>query len=488
MAGYKRNKMKVALISSEMEPFAKTGGLADVAGSLGKYLSANGLQTILIMPFYSSINTQEYNFRAVEEAQECEVWFGKKLYHYSVFTTTLPASNATVYFIHSPELYNRWSLYTNDEDEHLRFAMLSRASLELMQRIRWSPNIIHLNDWQTGLVPLYLKTAFQWDNLFSHTKTVFTIHNIGYQGVFPADIMNDLNLTEYSNFFDAAELYEGKINFLRTGLTYADKLTTVSETYAQEIQGAYFGEGLDGLLNYRKDDLVGILNGVDYEEWNPETDRLIPYHYSIDNLKGKQKNKQALISRLSLNCPLNVPVIGMVSRLTEQKGLDLLRDSIEPILNKYDIRFIVLGSGDYKYEHYLYFLQLRYPEKVVFFKGYHYELSHLIEAGADMFLMPSRYEPCGLNQIYSLKYGTAPIVRKTGGLADTVALYNWEKQTGNGFVFEHYTPDALYWALEFAITTYAHPKSWQKIMKTGMRKNFSWEKQIQKYISLYLQL
>ncbi len=479
---------RICFVSSEVTPFAKTGGLADVSGALGKYLSNAGHDVRIIMPLYSAMDTKKFNIQQVDFAQNLKIWFGDIEVVYSIYSTKLPNSRANVYFIHSPHYYNRWSLYTNDQDEYLRFAILNRVAIELCQLIEWAPDIFHCNDWQTGLIPVYLKTLYGWDKLFRKTKTVMTIHNIGYQGNFNADIINKLGLERYHNWFDANELYQGRINYLRTGVLHADKITTVSETYAKEILTDFYGEGLQNTLLARKSDLIGILNGVDYEEWNPETDKIIPYNYSTKDLSGKTKNKKKLLSQLGLSYSAKVPVIGMITRLADQKGIKLFKGTMEKILTKFDIRFVVLGSGEHSYEQYLYYLQQSFKDKVIFYLGYNFELSHLIEAGSDMFIMPSKYEPCGLNQIYSLKYGTVPIVRKTGGLADTVDFYNWETQEGTGFVFDYYNSESLYWAIQHAIQTFTDKSAWKKLVIRGMKKDFSWDKQIPKYIELYEKL
>ncbi|MEJ2545411.1 MAG: glycogen synthase GlgA [Calditrichaceae bacterium] len=476
---------RICFVSSEVTPFAKTGGLADVSGALGKYLSNAGHDIRIIMPLYSVMDTTKYEVQPVDSAQNLKIWFGEIEVDYSMYKIKLPNAKADVYLIHSPHYYNRWSLYTNDQDEYLRFALLNRVAIEFCQLMEWAPDIFHCNDWQTGLIPVYLKTMYNWDKLFRKTKTVMTIHNIGYQGHFSADIINKLGLERYYNWFDANELYQGTINYMRTGLLHADKITTVSETYANEILTDFYGEGLQNTLMARKSDLVGILNGVDYDEWNPETDKNIPYNYSIEDLSGKPKNKRKLLSQLGLKYNAKAPVIGLITRLADQKGIELFKGTMEKILREFDIRFVVLGSGEHSYEQYLYYLQQTFKDKVVFYLGYNFELSHLIEAGSDMFVMPSKYEPCGLNQIYSLKYGTVPIVRKTGGLADTVEFYNWETQEGTGFVFDYYNPDSLYWAMQHAIQTYEDKTTWKKLLIRGMKKDFSWDKQIPKYLKLY---
>ncbi len=481
--------MRICLVSAEIAPFAKIGGLGDVSAALGKYLKENGHDIRLVMPLYDTIDRVKYDLSPVKFAQNISLWMGKHEYVIHIWTGRLPNSKTDVYFVQCDELYKRGAVYTPEPDEPVRFALLSVAAFELCQKMGWSPQIFHANDWHTALIPLYLKSLYSWDRLFKSTKTILTIHNIGYQGNFPARIINDLGLNSFYQLFDSYDLFHGRLNFLKSGLLHADKITTVSPTYAREIQTPEYGEGLDGILRNRSHDLVGILNGVDYEEWNPEKDPNIPYHYSVKNLSGKKKNKQVLLEKSGFNAAgPDRPVLGIVGRLVEHKGFDLLMGCIEEILTRYELWFVVLGSGEARYEKFFRELRQLFPDRVVFYNKYDYALSHLIEAGADIFVMPSRYEPCGLNQIYSLRYGTAPVVRKTGGLADTVTPYDWKTQTGDGFVFEHYTPEGLKWALEYALTTYPNKTAWKKIMINGMKKNFSWKKQIRKYERLYASL
>ena len=482
------DRLKICFVASEVTPFAKTGGLADVAGSLGKYIKKAGHDIRLVMPFYDVIDTSANTFYPVEYAQNIEIHLGPKTLFYDIWTTVLPGSTTSVYLVHCPEMFSRGALYTNDSDEAIRFALLSRAAIELCQRMHWGPDVFHLNDWQTALLPVYLKTLYNWDKLFHNTKTLLTIHNLAYQGAFPADTINGLGLNTYASYFDASDLYSGTLNLMKTGLMHADKLSTVSPTYAREIQTQEFGEGLDGILRMRSGDLVGILNGVDYEEWNPKTDTYIPFNYTVKSVHKKENNKKHLLEKLGLPYRENVPLIGMIARLVSQKGLDLFEGVLDSILQQFDVQLVLLGSGEERYEQYLYYLQLNFPNRVVFYKGYDYPLSHLIEAGSDIFLMPSRFEPCGLNQIYSLKYGTIPVVRKTGGLADTIEPYEWQAQKGTGFVFKHYNSEGFYWALQYALTTYQYHDAWNVIRKRAMTKNFSWTKQTEKYISLYRKL
>jgi len=477
--------LKICFLSSEVVPFAKTGGLADVSGALAKYLDREGHDIRVFMPLYSSIDTSLSEFHAVDFIQNVTIPFGDFSLNFSLVTAKMPDSNASVYFIHCDGLYDRGSIYTNDGDEYLRFALMTRAALESCQRMGWAPDIMHCNDWQSALAPLYLKTLYSWDGLFARTRSILTIHNIGYQGIFGWDKLQPLGINDYRQMLPSEDLDAGIINYMKIGLLHADLITTVSDTYAKEIQTSEYGAGMEGLLQHRRDRLLGIVNGVDYAEWSPESDVHIPYNYSIDDLSGKEKNKKALLEKMGLPYQEGTPVCGIVSRLTGQKGFELLHESLFEILATKDIQFVVLGSGEEKYANFFRQAQAHFPRKMVFFDGYNVGLSHLIEAGSDMFLMPSRYEPCGLNQIYSLKYGTVPIVRKTGGLADTVDFYHWESQEGTGFVFEHFNADSVKWAISHAIETYKNRDAWTKLMKAGMEKNFSWDVQVKKYIDLY---
>ena len=477
--------MNICFVSSEVMPFSKTGGLADVSGALGKFLNHNGHDVRIFTPFYDVLRPTGQEFYPVDFMQNIPLEFGGFTVLFSVVTTKLPGSNAEVYFIHCPGLYNRGKIYTNDADEYLRYAVLTRAAIECCQRMGWSPHIMHCNDWQTALMPVYLKSLYAWDSLFHRTKTVLTIHNIGYQGVFSADVVEKLNLSSHAHLFPKDDLAAGLVNYLKTGLLHSDVLTTVSQTYAKEIQTPEYGAGLDGILRMRSGRLVGIVNGVDYSEWNPETDQYIPYHYSIKDLSGKYRNNQFLLEQMGPPYHPDVPVYGIVSRLTEQKGFELLHEILFDFLQNYNVRFVVLGSGEYRYTHFFESAQMHFPSKVSFYNGYSEPLAHLIEAGSDMFVMPSRYEPCGLNQIYSLKYGTVPIVRKTGGLADTVELYDWVSQQGTGFVFDHFTGSSLHWAMDYAYNTYQHREAWERLMRNGMQKDFSWTKQVKHYEYVY---
>ena len=478
--------MKIALVSSEIVPFSKTGGLADVTGALGKYLSLDGLDVRLFTPLYDIAEIDLQNLHAVDFMQDMRVPMGGRELGFSVFTGVLPDSDADVYFIDAPELYHRGQVYTDDADEYLRFALLSRAALECCQRMGWGPDVVHCNDWQTALIPLYLRTLYAWDRLFDRTRTILTIHNLAYQGIFRSDVSRQIGLREEDRYLlHEEDLRLGLFNYLKHGIMYADAISTVSRTYAREIQTPEYGNGLDGMLRTRSDALVGIVNGVDYGDWSPENDRLIAHNYSIDDFEGKRRMKQVLLERLELPYDPDVPVFGIVSRLVEQKGFDLFFDIMDPFLHHVDMRLCVLGSGAKVYEEYFAELQSRYPHRVCFYRGYSNELAHMIEAGSDIFLMPSHYEPCGLNQIYSLRYGTIPVVRRTGGLADTVVQADPQRGEGNGVLFENFNPQGLAWGIDRVLELWRDQAFWRRLMRNAMEANWSWEKQIDHYIELY---
>ncbi|ANM28720.1 hypothetical protein ABI59_02505 [Acidobacteria bacterium Mor1] len=480
--------MRIGFVTSEVTPFAKTGGLADVSGTLPRFLQEQGHDVRVFMPFYDTIQIEDGKLHPVDFLQNVPIRFGERDIAFSVFTTPLPDSELWIYLIACPELYHRGSVYTQDADEHLRFGMLVRATIESFQRMGYAPDVIHCNDWHTATLPLYLKTVYGWDALFGGTRTMLTIHNIAYQGIFSAETVNELGLEGARPYLYQQDLEEGRLNFLKTGILYADALTTVSPTHAREIQQESYGYGLHELLQAREDALFGILNGVDYDEWNPEKDPLIPCRYSVRSLPGKGKNKKALVQNMGLPYDSKAPVVGIVSRLTHQKGFDLCFDVLPAMLAEHDMRLVVLGSGEAKYEEFFTKLQHSFPQKAVYYRGYNNKLAHMIEAGADMFLMPSRYEPCGLNQMFSLRYGTIPIVRKTGGLADTVQLYDPDTGKGNGFVFDHFTPEGMRWALEAAFDIFQDRKTWRKLMRSAMAQDYSWEVSGREYLKLYRML
>lgn len=479
--------MRICFVASEVAPLAKSGGLADVAGALPRHLHDQGHDIRVLMPLYSSIGTAALEMLPVEGAQNVALRLGAHLYSYSLLETRLPGSAVPLYLVHCPAVYDRPTIYTSGPDEHLRFLVLQRAALDACQRMKFAPHIVHCNDWHTALLPMLLKTVYAWDTLFGATRTVLSIHNIGYQGWFDASTTYDVG----GNVWDllAPETRAGGgFNWLREGVRSADAVTTVSPTYAMEISTPLGGHGLDGVLRARADPVVGILNGVDYTEWNPANDRYLKAHYSSQHLSGKGQTKAAFLDWLNLKVDATAPLLGMVTRLTVQKGIDLLFDVLPEMLTTRDLSCVVLGSGEERYERFFTSLQQRFADRVVFHRGYNEELAHLIEAASDLFLMPSLYEPCGLNQMYSLKYGTVPIVRRTGGLADSVQHWNPATRQGTGIVFNDYDPPALRWALHAALDLFEDRDGWLQLMRNGMAQDFSWDKQSREYVKLYQRL
>jgi len=440
------------------------------------------------MPMYSRVQTPDRAFDLV--IREAVLVLGGTRVVFSVHEAKLPDSKIPVYFVRCSALYDRDGIYTEDHDEHLRFAVLSWASLVICQRLGFRPDIVHANDWQTSLVPLLLKTMFAWDRLFAATRTVLTIHNIGHQGTFGSGAVSDTGLADAANHFHQDQLHDGRINYLLTGILYANAITTVSPTYAREIQTAEHGVGLDSFLRQRSEVLFGILNGIDEGEWNPAADRHLAHPYSVDDLSGKEKCKQALLEQMDLRHHPQVPVIGIVSRLAWQKGFDLCMNVLPRLLARRQVQLVVLGTGEPKYEKYFSSLAFQFPKQVAYKRGFSEPLAHLIEAGADMFLMPSRYEPCGLNQMYSLRYGTPPIVHRTGGLADTVSPFDAGRRTGNGFVFDHFDEGGLGFGISHALTTWGSGEGddrerWRALQKNGMRARLGWDERVNAYEQVY---
>ncbi|HSO40788.1 MAG TPA: glycogen synthase GlgA [Labilithrix sp.] len=481
--------MNVLFVASEVAPFAKTGGLGDVAAALPRALSAQGRghDVRVVMPMYGRIKEAE---GAQLIIREVSLELGPTRVVFSVHLVELPGTKVPVYLVRCPGLYGRRAIYTDDHDEHLRFALLSWAALIICQRLGFRPDIVHANDWQTSLLPILLRTMFAWDKLFTHTRTVLTIHNIGHQGSFDARVIDELGLAAAAHHFHQDQLREGRINFLLTGLLYANAITTVSPSYAREVQRPEHGVGLDAFLRERASVLFGILNGIDEAEWSPDRDHHIPHPYSLDDLDGKELDKAALLEHAGLPYVREVPVIGIVSRLAWQKGFDLCFDVLPRLLARRGVQLVVLGTGEPKYEALFTSLARRFPRQVAYLDAFSEPIAHLIEAGSDMFLMPSRYEPCGLNQMYSLRYGTVPIVHRTGGLADTVSPFDAARGTGNGFVFDHFDEGGLTFALSAALRTWGSGAGndralWQKLQHNGMRAHFGWEERVAAYEQVY---
>jgi starch synthase len=477
--------LKICLLSSEIVPYAKTGGLADVAGALLHNLRAVGHEVCAFMPLYASVARKQQGLTAVREVQQVDLSIGSGQYQYSLRTADYPGTDIPVYFVDCPALYGRDALYTLDADEHRRFLMLTLAALDGCRRLGFAAQIFHCNDWHTALLPMFLKTQYGSDPVLARAKSLLTIHNIGYQGIFPASAAADLGLGSAWSQLDQADLAQGMINPLKTGIKFADRVSTVSPTYAREISDSALGMGLEGALRARADRVAGILNGVDYQEWDPTHDPHLSAHFDSQDLRGKVINKEMLIAAANLNLPASRPLIGMVTRLAEQKGIDLLYEALPALLQAHEFGLVVLGSGDSRYGDFFEQLAQRFAGRVSYRSGFDDPFAHLIEAGSDAFLMPSRYEPCGLNQMYSLRYGTIPIVRNTGGLADSVEHFNPATGQGTGCVFNDYDAPAVRWAVETTLGWYKDPQSWRRVIRNAMVKDFSWQHQIGQYESLY---
>ena len=475
------SRLKICLAASELAPYAKTGGLADASAALAAYFSEQGHDLRLLMPMYASIDESALEISTVPELRGMEMQIGGQTIAYDIVRVSSEAFPTPIYMLKCPALFHGKSLY-GGYDEHVRFAVLSRASIEMCQRLKFAPDIFHVHDWHTALVPVYLKSVYGWDTLFENTRTVLTIHNIGYQGVFGNDVLADIGLESSTDMLDAEDLYYGRVNFMKAGVMHADLLTTVSPSYAREILDPEYGMGLEHVLRARHGSLVGILNGVDYGEWNPETDGLITANYSAANLAGKEENKKALLEEMGLEYEMERPLVGMVTRLTYQKGIELVQQVLPGLMRSRDFSLVALGSGEYEYEQFFEGLLKEFPGRVGFYRGFNNGLAHRIEAGSDLFMMPSRYEPCGLNQMYSLRYGTVPLVRATGGLADSVQHFDPKTGQGTGIVFHDFDPNGLKWAMNTALDLYANRHAWKQLVHNGMKADFSWTEQGAKYI------
>ena len=479
---------RICFATAEYSPLAKAGGLADAVGALARMLDARGHDVRVFMPAYRGALAQIVRRSPVEFLQRIPIALGPHRYEVSVSHAEVPHSRLQVYLVECPVLYDRPALYSNAPDEHLRFLVLTRAVIEACQRMAFAPDILHCHDWHTGLLPLYLKSVYAWDRLFHATRTVFTIHNLGYQGHVDAIHVADLGLGPAADMLDQPDLAAGHINLMKHAIRYADLVTTVSPSYAREIATPEHGMGLDVVIRARGPGVIGILNGIDVHEWNPETDRHLPHHFTLRRLHGKRLMKKALAGRLGLRLERGTPLVGMVSRLVLQKGIDLLIGALPPLLAAQDVALVVLGNGEARYEAFFQRLARQYPHRVAFQRGYSEELAHWIEAGSDMFLMPSLYEPCGLNQMYSLRYGSVPIVRRTGGLADSVQHFDPVSGTGTGVVFEHYDVTGVSWGIRHGLGLYRDRAAWNRLRRNGMRQDFSWERQCTLYEAAYAQL
>ena len=472
---------KILFVTSEAHPLIKTGGLADVSGSLPKALAELGQDIRLIMPNYQAVRTNGHvRYLCSLRVDNRDV---------NLLETKMPDSEVLVWLVDCPEFFSYpGNPYTDPQgnawpNNPQRFALFCRVAVACaMDTINqdWKPDIVHCNDWQSGLVPALLSLEK------NRPATVFTIHNLAYQGLFPSKTFESLNLPGQLWQPEGLE-FNGMLSFIKGGLAYADRITTVSPTYAQEIQTPEFGYGLEGLLAYRKEALVGIINGIDLDQWSPEIDANLKQTFTAEDLDGKQVNKQALQERVGLPVDEQIPVFALISRLVEQKGIDMVLECL-PDMMTMPMQFVLLGAGDKGYEQQLQDLAKQYPEKIALTLGYDEALAHIIEAGADVFLMPSRFEPCGLNQMYSQRYATIPIVRRTGGLADTVTdatLANINDGSATGIVFNEASAGALAEAIKRTLLLYNDNEIWNQMRITAMAKDFSWQRSAEQYLALY---
>lgn len=484
--------MKVLFVSPEMEPLAKVGGLADVVGALPKELKNSGCDVRVVIPLYRHVkeNLKRLNINAKSLKKEIVVCLDWAAFKGKIKETDL--NGVPVYLVENDSFFDREHIYSTPQgdytDNDLRFGFLSLGALEIARVLDFKPDVIHCHDWQTALVPVSLKWRrhLKDDLFFMNSKLVFTIHNISYQGLFVKEIFEKFGLPPYLFMPQGLEFY-GKVNLLKGGIIYSDAVTTVSPTYAQEIKTPEYGYGLDGVLRWISRDsskLVGILNGIDYEVWNPETDKALYANYGVGNFGGKLKNKSQLQNDLGLSADEGKPLLGMVSRLAEQKGVDLVVDALPQI---FDLGFqvAILGSGDEKYMRMLENARPRYRGDLSVVFGFKDEVARRIYAGCDMFLMPSRFEPCGLGQMIALKYGSIPIVRATGGLLDTVSDYTNHKKNGNGFVFQEFSKVGFLDALTRALSVYENREKWGELVSRAMKEDYSWRRSSKEYLELY---
>ena len=484
-----KTALSILMVSAEAHPFAKVGGLADVLGALPKELAGLGHQVKIALPYYKAIKDKRVETRVVPGLERVEVPLGDAGRVAGVRTANLPGSAVEVLLIENDDLFGRDGIYTDPAtgkdfaDNAERFVFFARAALRALETMSWQPDVVHCHDYQTGLIPAWLKTSLAGDERFRDIGTVYTIHNLAYQGVYPLTVGPMAGLSgDLTRPMGPLEFY-GSLNMMKAGIVFSDIITTVSPTYAREIQTAEFGHGLEGVLRSRSGDVVGILNGADYEVWDPSVDALLPRKYTREDLEGKAVCKRHLCKRLGLKADLSGPLVGMVSRMVDQKGFDIVVEAMDALVGL-GISLAVLGTGDKQHSDALSAYARRLPGRISVTVGFSEELAHLIEAGCDMFLMPSKYEPCGLNQLYSMRYGTIPVVRKTGGLADSVRDFE-AGDTSTGFVFTDYSARALVTAMERAAKVFARKDQWRTLVDRAMAEDFSWGRSARTYQEVY---
>lgn len=473
-------RLKVLIVASEAAPFIKSGGLGDVVGSLPKALRAKGVDVRVVIPRHMAIKNE--TMYGVEMIGEFDVHLQWRKQRAKIL---LKKGDFPVYFVENDHYFHRGGLYGYPDDNE-RFAFYGKAVLDMLSMLDFYPDVIHCNDWQTGPVCLYLKEIYSKVVSYSKIKTLFTIHNLQYQGRFERATIDMMDVPHWCYDNGNVEFYNS-VSYMKMGLVYADYISTVSETYAEEIQTSEYGYGMEGILRSRKDALYGIINGIDYIANDPATDKHLVKNFDVDHIEDKWVNKRALQEKLGLE-QRDVPMVAMITRLADQKGLDILSYVLDDMMQK-DIQFVLLGTGESRFEHLFRNMQASYPSRVsanIFFDE---TLAQQIYASADLFLMPSKFEPCGLGQMFSLRFGTVPIVRKTGGLADTIQHYDPETKKGNGFLFETYDGNGLLWAVEEALKVYHMGKEeWKNVVKNAMDSDYSWESSADKYIAVYEKL
>lgn len=483
-----KKRLKILFVSSESAPFAKAGGLGDVLFSLPLALRKLGQDARIMIPRYGTIDPKIYKLETEFNGLKVPTDQSGGLNPFLICNVKkhLGGETAPIYFLENMEYYEKRANVYGYSDDHIRWALLCRGVLEFLKRSSWTPEIIVCCDWQAALIPNYLKTTYRKEPVLSKIATVFSIHNLYYQGIcdfrFVKESEKDSSHELIPNFFNPRL---AKLNWMLRGIIYSDIITTVSPTYAQEILTPEYGEGLDKVLNEKRDKIYGILNGIDYNYYNPQTTPHIPVHYSSLTIAKKRKNKLYLQKKFGLNQSQNAFLIGMVSRLTEQKGFDLLEQIIDPLLKNTPVQFFFNGDGESRYKECIKKMAEKYPQRVGYFLEFDPNLPHLVFAGSDVSLIPSKFEPCGITQMQAMRYGSIPLARKTGGLADTIKKFAPEKNEGEGFLFKDYDPLALFTTIIQAHTSFKFKKKWRDLIERAMQKNFSWEKSAEEYIKIF---
>lgn len=483
--------MNVVFIAAEVYPFSKVGGLADVTSALSKALSKMGINVKIVTPAYNTLDKEKFSL--INTSAKYDVSLGAIREKFNVLKWNNSGKNSPeVYFIDNEKFFSSRNIYTDESglpytDNTERFVLLQKAALRLIEESKWKVDILHCHDYHTAVIPVYLKTIYAVNKKFKSIKTLLTIHNIAYQGTVSMEKKEIFDLPDSLFYPDGAMEWYGKINPLKGGIIYSDKINTVSKTHAQELMNdEEISAGLRDIIRSRGDEVYGIADGVDYSEWNPETDPFIKANYSLKSLGSKYVDKLDLIGKFNLGEEMSEkPLIGVVSRLVEQKGISLVIEAIDKIL-EIGVGLVLLGSGEQKYQDLLKEINRNYSRRIGIYLGYNNPLAHKIIAGSDIFLMPSRYEPCGITNLYSLKYGTVPIVRKTGGLADTII--QWDGKKGTGFFFNEFSPAAMVESIAEAARVFENKTIWTTIMRNGMKEDFSWERSASKYVSLYKEI